>query len=143
MKLTKSGLKQLIKEELSIIIESHPSGMEVPEEFIRRGEENLQSFKERYPNVIGGLGRAGEQELSLAFANEQYNSAMGGSGWVKPGELERILLQLLNDGWEHSFFPEEEPEETPLRLGTPPEDPLAPAGIRNTLRRTLKTGERF
>ena len=107
MELTKAQLKQLIKEELTIMTEGHPSGMEVPEEFIRSGEGNLQSFKGRYPNLIAGLGRAREQELSLAFANEQFNSAMGGNEGVKPGELERILLKLLNDGWEQSFFPEE------------------------------------
>ena len=133
MKLTKSQLKQIIKEELSIMTEGggrpfdptvpgdwqrqqamisgeYPeptSGMEVPEEFIRSGEGDLQSFKERYPNVIGDLGRAGEQELSRKFAEAQFGSSMGGSAAVRSGELERVLLKLLNDGWEHSFFPEE------------------------------------
>ena len=52
MKLTKAQLKRLIKEELTIMTEGHPSGMEVPEEFIRRAERDLQGFKDRYPNVI-------------------------------------------------------------------------------------------
>ena len=124
MKLTKSQLKQLIKEELSIMTEgggrpydptvpgdwqrqqamisgerpeptsAEPtSGMEVPEEFIRSGERNLQSFKELYPNLIAGL----EQELSRKFAEAQYGSSVGGNAAVRSGELERILLKLLND----------------------------------------------
>ena len=126
MKLTKSRLKQIIKEELDYIVENPPPGdkikfigpaqleaifdrlkteNKIPEEFIRFGEASLQNFKERYPKVINDLGRPGEQELSRKFAEEQFNSAMGGNERVKPGELERILLQLLNDGWERSFFP--------------------------------------
>jgi len=128
MKLTKSQLKQLIKEELSIMTEgggrpydptvpgdwqrqqamisgerpeptsAEPtSGMEVGEEFIRSGERNLQSFKKLYPNLIAGLGRAGEQELSRKFAEAQYGSSAGGNAAVRSGELERILLKLLND----------------------------------------------
>ncbi len=124
MKLTKSQLKQLIKEELSIMTEgggrpydptvpgdwqrqqamisgerpeptsAEPtSGMEVPEEFIRSGERNLQSFKELYPNLIAGL----EQELSRKFAEAQFGSSVGGNAAVRSGELERILLKLLND----------------------------------------------
>ena len=124
MKLTKSQLKQLIKEELSIMTEgggrpydptvpgdwqrqqamisgerpeptsAEPtSGMEVGEEFIRSGERNLQSFKELYPNLIAGL----EQELSRKFAEAQYGSSVGGNAAVRSGELERILLKLLND----------------------------------------------
>jgi len=97
MKLTKTQLKQLIKEELTIMTEGHPSGMEVGEEFIRSGERNLQSFKKLYPNLIAGLGRAGEQELSRKFAEAQYGSSAGGNAAVRSGELERILLKLLND----------------------------------------------
>jgi len=124
MKLTKSQLKQLIKEELSIMTEgggrpydptvpgdwqrqqamisgerpeptsaAPTSGMEVPEEFIRSGERNLQSFKELYPNLIAGL----EQELSRKFAEAQFGSSVGGNAAVRSGELERILLKLLND----------------------------------------------
>jgi len=71
--------------------------MEVGEEFIRSGERNLQSFKERYSKLIADLGQAGEQELSRKFAEAQYGSSVGGNAAVRSGELERILLKLLND----------------------------------------------
>ena len=68
--------------------------------WLEHGKAQVENFRKAYPNVIGNLGRLGEEELSRKFAQEQMNSDMGGSMAVKPAAFERILLQLLNDGWE-------------------------------------------
>ena len=105
MKLTKTRLKQIIKEELSTITDTDT---EIPERWLQRGKAQVEVFRKAYPNVIGDLGSEGEEELSRKLAREQYGSDRGGNMAVKACSFERILLTLLDNILKQSPTQEEE-----------------------------------
>jgi hypothetical protein len=79
--------------------------MEITQKYIDIAKTQLEKFRKTYPNVIGDLGRLGEQELSHKFAEAIGLCERLSLRW-EHGTYEHLLLKLLNDGWDKSFFPE-------------------------------------